>query len=146
MPEFRVTMKPDHDIVAAVATTPEWHQFGLRCYTRAGLLAPGRMKTKLFVRFISGLDARIEIGSAYAVGREHLALLALLEMGTERHYIPRGAPDNPQGGPLVFYWPKVGRTVVFSWVNHPGTKPNRFVERAMQQILHEAMGISLVPL
>lgn len=42
--------------------------------------------------------------------------------GTESHTIePRTRPR------LVFYWKKVGRVVTALRVNHPGTKPNRFL-------------------
>jgi hypothetical protein len=44
--------------------------------------------------------------------------------GTAPHVIrPRRA-----GGTLVFFWDKVGATVYFKKVNHPGTKANRFVQ------------------
>lgn len=33
---------------------------------------------------------------------------------------------------LVFYWAKVGRVVAFPRVNHPGTKPNRFLTNALR--------------
>lgn len=47
--------------------------------------------------------------------------------GTVAHVIrPRKA-----GGRLVFYWPKAGRVVSFPKVNHPGTKPNRFLVKAL---------------
>ena len=36
------------------------------------------------------------------------------------------------GKPLVFYWPKVGEIVRFMRVNHPGTKPNRFLVEALK--------------
>lgn len=46
--------------------------------------------------------------------------------GTKPHIIrPRVA-----GGVLVFYWAKVGATVFFAKVNHPGTKPNKYHRRA----------------
>lgn len=46
--------------------------------------------------------------------------------GTEPHTItPSSAPR------LVFYWAKVGRVVAALRVNHPGTKPNRFLTDAL---------------
>lgn len=46
--------------------------------------------------------------------------------GTEPHTItPSSAPR------LVFYWKKVGRVVSALRVNHPGTKPNRFLTDAL---------------
>lgn len=32
---------------------------------------------------------------------------------------------------LVFFWPKAGRVVAFPSVNHPGTRPNRFLVNAL---------------
>lgn len=32
---------------------------------------------------------------------------------------------------LVFYWPRLGRVVAFKQVNHPGTRPNRFLTEAL---------------
>jgi hypothetical protein len=52
--------------------------------------------------------------------------------GTKPHVIrARRAPA------LRFYWPKVGRVVFFKKVNHPGTKANRFLERAMNRAARE---------
>ena len=42
-------------------------------------------------------------------------------MGTQPHVIT--------GNPLVFYWPKVGKTVYFNKVNHPGTSANPFFDQ-----------------
>lgn len=38
---------------------------------------------------------------------------------------------------LRFYWPKVGRVVFFKSVNHPGTKANRFLERALNRVARD---------
>lgn len=35
---------------------------------------------------------------------------------------------------LVFFWPKLGRIVAFPKVNHPGTKPNRFLTDAVEAV------------
>lgn len=49
--------------------------------------------------------------------------------GTRPHVIrARRAPA------LRFYWDKVGRVVFFKSVNHPGTKPNPFMERALSRV------------
>lgn len=63
--------------------------------------------------------------------------------GTKEHEIhPKGvSPSQPVGTgghPLVFFWEKVGQVVAsFGWhgspygfARHPGTKPNRFNQRA----------------
>lgn len=34
---------------------------------------------------------------------------------------------------LVFFWPKVGRVVHFKKVNHPGTRPYRFLTKAVER-------------
>lgn len=52
--------------------------------------------------------------------------------GTKPHRIAaRRAPA------LVFFWPKVGRTVFFKSVNHPGTKPNDFLTRAVRRVARQ---------
>ena len=52
--------------------------------------------------------------------------------GTRPHRIvARNAPA------LRFFWPKVGRVVFFKSVNHPGTKANRFMERALNRAARE---------
>ena len=53
-----------------------------------------------------------------------------IQKGTRPHVIR--AKNAPM---LRFYWPKVGRVVYFKSVNHPGTKPNRFYNRALQNWL-----------
>lgn len=42
-------------------------------------------------------------------------------------------PHPIEGNPLLaFFWPKVGANVVFRRVQHPGTKANDFLSRALQ--------------
>jgi len=49
--------------------------------------------------------------------------------GTRPHVIrPRRKPL------LVFFWPKAGRVVSFKHVNHPGTKPNRFLTKPLNAL------------
>lgn len=44
-------------------------------------------------------------------------------------------PHRIDGNPLlVFYWPKVGATVAFRHVNHPGTSPNNFMDDAIRAV------------
>lgn len=53
-----------------------------------------------------------------------------IRLGTKPHLItPRGS-----GYPLRFFWKKVGRNVAFYSVNHPGTKPNPYMERATNRM------------
>lgn len=43
-------------------------------------------------------------------------------------------PHKIVGNPLLgFFWPKVGQFVVFASVNHPGTKANNFLSRALRK-------------
>lgn len=55
--------------------------------------------------------------------------------GTAPHVIgPSSAPR------LVFFWVKKGRTFVGrvgQTVNHPGTKPDPFLELALEEVMHE---------
>lgn len=42
-------------------------------------------------------------------------------------------PHRIEGKPLLaFFWPVLGRNVVFRHVNHPGTKANDFLTRALR--------------
>lgn len=49
-------------------------------------------------------------------------------------YVVKGTrPHRIEGNPLLaFFWPKVGRNVVFRSVQHPGTKANDFLTRALR--------------
>lgn len=47
--------------------------------------------------------------------------------GTKPHRIPVAGNTL-----LAFFWPKMGKGVVFMHVQHPGTKPNNFMSRALQ--------------
>jgi hypothetical protein len=61
------------------------------------------------------------------VGVEGVKYALFHHEGTQPHIIrARRAPR------LVFYWPKAGRVVAFPQVNHPGTKPNRFLTNALR--------------
>lgn len=55
-------------------------------------------------------------------------LATWIRKGTRPHLIV-GRPF------LSFFWEKLGRQVVFRRVNHPGTKPNDFVQRAYDEWL-----------
>jgi hypothetical protein len=48
--------------------------------------------------------------------------------GTRAHRIPVSGFT-----PLAFFWPKLGKGVVFMSVNHPGTKANNFLGRALRR-------------
>lgn len=80
------------------------------------------LRDTIVKRFVeSGRD-----GVAVQVGTEHPVALWHHE-GTFAHVIrPRTKPF------LVFYWAKVGRVVRMRSVNHPGTRPNRFLTDALR--------------
>lgn len=50
-------------------------------------------------------------------------------------YVIKGTrPHKITGNPLLgFFWPKVGQFVVFHSVNHPGTRANNFLSRALRK-------------
>lgn len=50
-------------------------------------------------------------------------------------YVIKGTrPHKIVGNPfLAFFWPKMGANVVFRSVNHPGTKANNFLGRALRR-------------
>jgi hypothetical protein len=53
-----------------------------------------------------------------------------VEEGTRPHEIrAKNAPF------LVFFWPKVGRVVHFKRVQHPGTRPYKFLQRAQESAM-----------
>lgn len=79
---------------------------------------PGTLRDSIVVRVLSEADGpRFQVGTADPVG-------LWVHEGTEPHTIT----GNPL---LVFYWPKVGTVVAFRQVNHPGTRPNRFLVEAL---------------
>lgn len=81
---------------------------------------PGTLRDSIVKRLvdIGGMPACL-VGSEDPIALWH-------HEGTEPHVIEaRNAPR------LVFFWPKVGAVVSFKRVNHPGTKPNRFLTNAL---------------
>jgi len=53
--------------------------------------------------------------------------------GTKPHVIRCRRPAYA----LHFYWKRVGAWVFFDHVNHPGTKSNRFLERALNKLARD---------
>ena len=68
-----------------------------------------------------------------------MAGFEVMSRGPLGTFIQKGTKPHPivarRARFLRFYWPKVGRVVYFKRVNHPGTKPNRFYNRALQNWL-----------
>lgn len=104
----------------------------------AELQAEAPRKTGTFakgLRYRSDAHGTTTTLTFYASG-EHAFLLDYIRQGTRKHTIPKGgsAAQMAKGYPLRFYWPKGPRGAGFYhfWsVEHPGTKPNDFVQRAL---------------
>lgn len=77
---------------------------------------PGTLRDSI-VKRVRGPGV-VEVGS-----EDPIALLH--HEGTAPHVIT----GNPR---LVFFWPKVGRLVSFPKVNHPGTRPNPYLTKALE--------------
>jgi hypothetical protein len=78
---------------------------------------PGTLRDSIVKRVVTlgGGDLAIMVGSDDPIALWH-------HEGTEPHIIAaRNAPR------LVFYWSVAGGVVSFMQVNHPGTKPNRYL-------------------
>lgn len=82
---------------------------------------PGTLRDSIVKRVVTGTPLpRVEVGSDDPIALIH-------HEGTQPHVIrPRNAKL------LVFYWPKAGRVVYREKVNHPGTRPNRFLTNALR--------------
>lgn len=72
------------------------------------------------------------VGSGFEI-RSNSPLRAYITEGTKPHPIVARRAKF-----LRFFWPKVGRVVFFKSVNHPGTRPNRFYNRAVARWMPEA--------
>lgn len=148
------TIISDTELRQMVATSKGWRSLGLLSWQRAKEIAPvskeammagvlgppkpgGGLKASMEIRFIYGVDPRIEIGSKRTVGEDNLALLALVELGTEAH------PIAPVNSPVLVFITHGVKVITPNAVKHPGTKKNPFVERAMQQTIHTSMGATL---
>lgn len=87
---------------------------------------PGTLRDRIVVRVVS--SGRSDIGLEVQVGSEDPIALIHHE-GTVPHLIR--AKNKPM---LVFFWRKAGRVVRFRQVNHPGTKPNRYLTDSLAVI------------
>lgn len=82
---------------------------------------PGTLRDSIVVRIVEGGKyATVAVGSEDPIAFLH-------HEGTPPHVIR--ARIKPM---LVFYWPKVGQVVAFKQVNHPGTKPNRYLTDSLK--------------
>ena len=82
------------------------------------------VRTKIF-RTKSGIRMRIT--------NAHQPVASYLEFGTKPHRIPSGGTAH-----LIFFWKKMGRWWINppggSYVNHPGTKPYKFMEASARSV------------
>ncbi len=118
-----------------ISLEPGWRVLGERMLGRAKATCPvdnseGRqgphLRESLEVRFITGADPRILIGSSKD-GQK----LSWITDGTDPHSID---PVNAK----ALRWTGAGGTVIFArHVDHPGTKPNDFLLRAIREIAQE---------
>jgi hypothetical protein len=147
--EVRYVGLPSPIVKAALADLVSWHVVGERMLTLSKTLCPvskspqpsgwtntassGSLRKSLKSRYEYGLDPRIMIGSALTRGESRVSALGLIEFGTEAH------PIDPKtsGGVLRFF--SGGQIVFAAHVDHPGTKQNKFVERAMRTIILESI-------
>jgi len=67
------------------------------------------------------------------VNKSAVPYAGYVRWGTRPHIIRCKRPAYA----LHFYWKKVGAWVFFDHVNHPGTKPNPFLERALNRVARE---------
>jgi hypothetical protein len=80
--------------------------------------SPGTLRDSIVVRIMDqGGSPKAQVGTNDPVG-------LWVHEGTEAHTIE----GNPR---LTFYWAKQGKVVSFPRVNHPGTRPNRFLLEAL---------------
>lgn len=84
---------------------------------------PGERRTRRSGQLRDSIVKRIREPGVVEVGSEDPIAL-LHHEGTPPHVIT----GNPR---LVFFWPKVGRVVAFPKVNHPGTRPNPYLVKAL---------------
>lgn len=161
MTDVEVRMEPDSFIKTTIGEGAGWRDLGRRIHARDRQLAPvsskplgpdiqgpeeqgGALRDSLFLRYTFGGDPSIQIGSGHGVGDNNLNLLNLVENGTDAHTIAPKGSANGGSDVLVFTSRKWGLVITPNPVHHPGTKANKFIERGMQQILHEAGGLTLV--
>lgn len=89
------------------------------------------MATKRTGKMAEQIDWKREVAKRGIVARigTPVRYAAVQELGSKPHEI---RPKKP-GGMLVFHWAKVGHMVYLRRVWHPGTKPVRFLQRALER-------------
>lgn len=111
---------------AEQVTSRAWMRNNLGWTQRTGKT---HQKTRIrVVKLASG--ALLRIANNSKVGR-------WLELGTRPHVI---SARDPIDSSLRFYWEKVGQVVFFGRVNHPGTRPYRFLRRTARHAFTHLQG------
>lgn len=90
-----------------------------RVQRNARRMAPGRMGRKVNA---------VVVGSHVRIESTHPATMFVIK-GTRRHYIRRGKVWR---GRKVLRFTVGNRTVFARWVDHPGTKANDFLTKALR--------------
>jgi hypothetical protein len=139
---------PDSVLKVVLADMGAWRVIGERMLTQAVAICPvgvdtevgetygkphsgEHLKDTLEVRFEYGADPKILIGSSLTRGDDRLSALDLVESGTDPHEI---VPTNAK----ALRFTGNGQVVFAASVQHPGTKENRFVERAIRSVILES--------
>jgi hypothetical protein len=145
MSEVTFVGVPQPILRAALADLSGWRVMGERFLERAKEFCPvskgnsvtgsssGSLKASMEVRFEYGFDPRILVGSTLTRGDNRVSALGLIELGTVAHGI------DPVNVTALRFTGKSGQTVFAKHVNHPGTRKNQFVERAIRGVVLETV-------
>lgn len=121
MPAARIEFRPDP--AGLVLLDAEAQKFLLtrarRVQRNARRMAPGRMGRRVNA---------VVVGRHVRVESSHPATMYVIK-GTRPHAIRRGKAWR---GQKVLKFTVGGRTVFARWVNHPGTKKNDFLTKALR--------------
>lgn len=136
MPDFRYTINPQfRDILGRFTEANDQLVDDYRDVMRSEgrrfkTIAQGEAPQKTG-KFASGIRFRSFQRGGFAAGEGGTMGFTVSTPQPLGRWIIKGTrPHIIRGNPyLSFYWPKVGRRVVFRFVNHPGTKPNDFMDR-----------------
>ena len=92
------------------------------------------LRDSMEVRYEYGFDPRILIGSKMTRGEDNVSALGLILEGTDAHVIePRQAK--------ALRFSSGGQVVFAARVEHPGTKENPFVQRAIREVVLESVAL-----